>query len=267
MQGLMTTQFAVITGAGQGLGKSFATALAKRKINCILIDLPFKGLERLSQNLHNEYGICCEYYEADLTIQERVQEICNWINLNFDVFILINNAGIGGTKRFEQANADYLNSIIQLNITATILMVHYLLPNLKKQNQSYVLNVSSMAAFSPMGFKTVYPASKTFIHHFTRGLYQEMADTNVFFSVVNPGPMKTNPEISKRIDRQGFIARWCSQSPEQVAEISIRQLFKKDTLIMLNFINGLNWLLMKITPIWIRLPLMTRIIKRELINS
>jgi len=180
---------------------------------------------------------------------------------------LINNAGRGGTKRFDEAHADYLNSIIQLNITATTLMIHYLLPNLSEQSQSYVLNVSSIAAFSPMGFKTVYPASKTFVHHFTRGLYQEMADSNVFFSVVNPGPMKTNSEISKRIEKQGFLARYCTQSPEQVAEISIRQLFKKDTLIMLNMVNGLNWLLMKLIPIWIRLPLMTKIIKRELSHA
>jgi len=53
----MTTQFAVITGAAQGLGRSFANALAKRKINCILVDLPYKGLEQTADQLKAEYGI------------------------------------------------------------------------------------------------------------------------------------------------------------------------------------------------------------------
>ncbi|WP_449401654.1 SDR family NAD(P)-dependent oxidoreductase [Chryseobacterium wanjuense] len=61
-----------------------------------------------------------------------------------------------------------------------------------------------MAAFSPIGFKTVYPASKTFIHSFSRGLNEELRDTNVFVSVVNPGAMKTNPDVVSRIEKQGF---------------------------------------------------------------
>lgn len=87
---------------------------------------------------------------------------------------------------------------------ATSLLTHQLLPNLQKSSKAYVLNVSSLAAFSPIGYKTVYPASKAFIHSFSRGLYQELKDTNVFVSVVNPGPMKTNAEVSRRIEEQGF---------------------------------------------------------------
>jgi short-subunit dehydrogenase len=120
-----------------------------------------------------------------------------------------------------------------------------------------------MAAFSPMGFKTVYPASKAFIHHFSRGLYQELKSTNTFVSVVNPGPMKTNTDTSARIDKQGFLAQMGLLSPERVAQISIRQLFKKDAMIMLNWVNGVHWLLMKLIPIWLRLPLLTKVIERE----
>lgn len=122
-----------------------------------------------------------------------------------------------------------------------------------------------MAAFSPIGYKTVYPASKAFVHHFTRGLNEELKDTNVFVSVVNPGPMKTNEEVIKRITNHGALAKIGLLSPDKVAAISIRQLLKRDDMIMLNFGNGLSWLLMKIIPIWIRLPLMTRAVKKELL--
>jgi len=261
----MEPQFAVVTGASQGLGKAFAYELAKRKINCILIGLPFEGLEALSKTLTKEYGIICHFYEIDLTVNESVMEFTKWVNENHNVYMLINNAGVGGTNHFTSVSSDYLVNMIQLNITATILITHELLPNMMKQKQSYVLNVSSMAAFSPIGFKTIYPASKTFIHSFTRGLYQELADTNVFVSVVNPGPMKTNGEVTDRINKQSILAKLGLQTPAEVAKISIRQLFKKDTMIMLNTMNGFIWLLLRIVPIWIRLPLMTRFAKRELV--
>jgi hypothetical protein len=260
----MTKKYAVVTGASSGLGKAFAYELARRNIDMVLISLPNEGLDALAVNLR-EQGVEVATYETDLTELEKVKAAADWVNRHFRVFMLINNAGMGGTRRFLDAEPDYINRIIQLNVMSTSLLTRALLPNLMQQ-QSYVLNVSSMAAFSPMGYKTVYPASKAFVHHFTRGLYEELKHTNVFVSVVNPGPMKTNRDVTARINRQGWLGRLGLLSPEEVAAISIRQLFKRDTLIMLGFGNGLNWLLMKIIPIWVRLPLLTRAIARE-INS
>lgn len=259
----MAKRYAVITGASSGLGKAFAFELANRNINLVLVSLPDEGLPDMAATLR-KLGIEVSYFETDLTNHENILSLTNWINTTFDVFMLINNAGMGGTKRFLDADTAYLNNIIQLNVMSTSLITRALLPNLMQQRQSYILNVSSMAAFSPMGFKTVYPASKAFVHHFTRGLYQELKKTNVFVSVVNPGPMKTNQDVSARIERQGWLGKVGLLSPEKVAEISIRQLYRKDTLIMLGLGNGFNWLLMKIIPIWVRLPLLTKAIEREI---
>ncbi len=259
----MLKQYALITGASSGLGRAFAYELARKKINLILVSLKEEGLPELSDELVKQ-DIDVRFYETDLVIPENMIRMTEWVNQHFSVFMLINNAGIGGSRRFAEVDFNYLNRIIQLNVLATTAVTHALLPNLLQQEKGYILNVSSMAAFSPMGYKTVYPASKAFIHHFTRGLYQELRHTNVFVSVINPGPMKTNKEVSMRIDRQGVLARLGLLSPEKVAEIAIRQLYKRDTLIMPGIGNGINWLLMKIIPIWIRLPLLTRQIKREL---
>lgn len=260
----MKDRFAIITGAANGLGKAFALELSKRNINTILVDLSNTGLHQLCIDINNNYKSYSVYFEYDLTIKNNVVELANKINKKYNVNILINNAGVGGTNSFDKVHVDYINRIIQLNVMATSVLTHQILPNLKNQPQSYILNVSSMAAFSPMGYKTVYPASKVFIHYFTRGLFQELKNTNVFVSVVNPGPMKTNENVTKRINDQGFFGKLGLISPEKVAKISIRQLFKRDTMIMLNYTNGLNWLLMKLVPIYIRLPLLTRTIKREI---
>ena len=254
-------QFAVVTGASQGLGKEFALALARMKINVILVSLPDQNLPKLSREISETFGVHTQFYETDLSVKENVLELSSWINKLYSVTMLINNAGIGGTKKFIDASVHYINDIMQVNVVATSLLTHQLLPNLMAQSQSYILNVSSMAAFSPIGYKTVYPASKTFIHSFSRGLNEELKDTNVFVSVVNPGAMKTNDEITNRIEKQGYLGRLTLLHPEKVAKYCISQLLKKDSVIML---NGFSWALLKLIPVWIKLPLMSKAVKREL---
>lgn len=253
--------YAVVTGASQGLGKAFAENLASKNINVVLVSLPGQHLKELAQRLEESYPIKAHYYEVDLSVNENVMKLTEWLNRSFEIHVLINNAGLGGTKKFVDASPSYINTILQVNVAATSLITHQLLPNLLRQPKAYILNVSSMAAFSPIGFKTVYPASKTFIHSFSRGLHEELKDTNVFVSVVNPGAMKTNIDVCKRIEKQGILGKLTLLDPNKVAAYCIRQLFKKDSVIM---VNPISWLVMKILPIWIKLPLMTSAIKKEI---
>jgi len=255
------TEYAVVTRASQGLGRAFAYELAKNNIPLILMSLPGQELSELSSEISEQYGVPVFCYETDLSVKENVLDFAAWVNANFSVFMLINNAGTGGSRRFDEASAEYISKIIQVNVMATSLLTHQLLPNLKKVDKAYILNVSSMAAFCPIGYKTVYPASKAFVHSFSRGLCEELKSTNVFVSVVNPGAMKTSPEITRRIEKQGFLGKLTLLNPDAVAKYCIRQLLKRDTVIM---VNRISWLMLIILPIWIKLPLLTRSIKREL---
>jgi len=253
--------YAVVTGASQGLGKAFAKKLAEKHINLILISLPNQNLKEMSQEISSVYDVKVHYCEVDLSVYENVLDLTTFLNATFDIHILINNAGLGGTMRFLDASSHYINSILQVNVMATSHITHQLLPNLLRQPKAYILNVSSLAAFSPIGFKTVYPASKSFVHSFSIGLREELKDTNVSVSVVNPGPMKTNIDVSKRIEKQGFLGKLSLLEPEKVAEYCLKKLLKKDSVIM---VNPVSWFVMKIFPIWIKLPLMTNAIRKEI---
>ena len=252
--------FAVVTGASQGLGKAFALSLAEKRYNVILISLPNQNLEQLASYIKEKYAVKVFHYEIDFSSDTNVKSLAKYLNENYQISILINNAGTGGTKRIEDASLKYINTILQVNIKATTILIHQLLPNLKKQSKSYILNVSSMAAFSPLGYKTVYPASKAFIHSFSIGLSEELKESSVSVSVINPGPMKTNPEIVARIEKQGFMGKLSLLDPEKVAEYSLRKMFKGKTLILL---NPISWFFSILLPTSIKVPMMTRIIKRE----
>lgn len=253
--------YAVVTGASQGLGKAFAIHLAEKKINLILVSLPNQNLSALSLEISTNYNVKVKYYEVDLSVYENVLELTDALTTSFNIHILINNAGLGGTINFIKATPDYINAILQVNVMATSIITRQLLPNLLKQPKAYILNVSSMAALSPIGYKSVYPASKTFIHSFSVGLREELKHTKVSVSVVNPGAMKTNADVTKRIEKQGALGKLTLLDPNKVAKHCIIKLLKEKPIII---VNPLSWIVMKILPIWIKLPLMTNAIKREI---
>lgn len=258
------SSFALVTGASRGLGKELARELARWNYNLLLVSLEGEGLKEVAELIKTESGVEVYTFEANLSEPITVFRIAEWATSNFRVSILVNNAGIGGTKAFDEASPEYIDNIIQVNIRATSLITRLMLPELKNHPNSYILNVASMASFSPIAYKTVYPASKAFIWSFSRGLYEELKDTGVFVGVIHPGPMRTNPDVIKRINRQGILGKMGLISTDRMAKIAIRQMIKRDSLIIPGYLNKLNWLLIKIVPVWIRLPLLSCVVKREI---
>lgn len=256
--------YALITGAGKGLGKAFAEELAKRNYNVLLTALPGENLDTYCQYLSVKYSVDTDFIECDLTEKEEIMRVVCWVKENYLLSVLINNVGIGGTAEFEKAEASLIDTIIQLDIRATTLFTHELLPLLRTNETSWILNVSSMAAFTPLGYKTVYPASKDFVRFFSKGLYQELKGTGVFVSVVYPGPMTTHFDSMRRIIKQGTIAKMSVLSAQYTAKKTIENLFKKRTHIIIGNGNKFNRFLTRIIPVSLRCPMLTRIIWREI---
>jgi hypothetical protein len=258
----MTKSFALVTGASQGLGKAIALELANRRVNLLLSSLPGEGLPELAASLAAT-GIEVHYFETDLVKTENVLALSAWVNAQFDLQILVNNAGFGGTKRFADASPGYLLDMIQLNIMALALLTRQLLPNLTRRDKAFLLNVSSMAAFSPIGYKTVYPASKAFVRHFTLGLAAELRGTAIRVSAVYPGPMMTNDDTTRRILRQGLLGKIGLLTPETVAATAIKGMLRGQTTIVPGWTNWFNSLIMRLLPVKWKTELLTRAVSRE----
>lgn len=254
-------KFAVITGASKGLGKAFAQELARRKINLILISLPEENLKQFGLQLKSTHPIEVICFETDVTHTDKIVAITKEINENYQVFFLINNVGVGGSKKITEVELSYITTIIKTNIKATAVFTHQLLANLMNQDQSYILNISSLAALTPLPYKTVYPASKAFIRFFSKSLNLELKDTNTSVSLANLGPMPTNDDAKGRIDQHGFIGRLTLISPMDAARECVTKTFKRKKVIN---INRLSWLTLKIVPDWIKIPILTRAMKNDL---
>jgi len=255
--------YALITGACIGLGRAFSLELASRKCNLLLLALKDEGLSDFSEAIQRLYHVDVHYLEVDFTWSDALQKTALWIK-PFEIDMLINNAGIGGSDYFDKAAFTYIDAIIQINVRTVSLITHLLLPKLKKHDKAYVLNVGSMASFSPIAYKTVYPASKAFIYFFSRGLAEELKKERIQVCVFLPGPIKTNDEVSKRIDQQGYWVKAGLQTPEQLAAIAIRKLLKQRKVIIPGLINKINWVLIKLLPAAIRVPLVSNAVEHEI---
>jgi len=256
--------YTLITGASNGLGKEFAYEFAKRGNNLVLVSLPDEDLDKYCRDLEHRYSIKAFSYETDLTKEDSPAELANWVKDNFSVNILVNNAGVGGSKLFEVSSVEYLDKIIMLNIRALTLITRMMLSELKKHNPSYILNIASIAAFSPIPFKTVYPASKAFVYSFSRSLHEELKGSPVRISVISPGPIMTNSDTIKRINRMGFYGRFGLLSANRIAQISISSMFKGKDVIIPGILNKVNFFLIRAVPLRIRLYLLSRLIRKEI---
>ncbi len=258
-----TENYTVITGASQGLGKALAEQFARKDKNLILISLPGENLQTFKKDLGLKYSIEISVFELDLTDSKQLYNLCDELK-NYSIEILINNAGIGGTKAFLDATPAYIDNIVLLNMRSLVILTHQLLPQLKLQEQAYILNISSLAAFIPMPFKTIYPASKAFVYSFSRGLQTELKNTNVHVAVAHPGGMATNPDVAERIRSYNGLVSLSILSPEKTAEICIERLMKKEATIIPGKINRLSSILQRIIPINFQLNLIRTKIQKEL---
>jgi short-subunit dehydrogenase len=178
--------------------------------------------------------------------------------------MIINNAGFGGGSRFESSSPEFLDRMIQLNIRAVTFLIRLMIPELKRHDKAWIMNISSMAAFIPMPFKTIYPASKAFVYSFSRALSEELKNTGISVSVVNPGPIMTNVDVIRRFKSYGILSRMCLISAEQVASQSIRSMLSGKKVIIPGMLNKINRFLIKLIPDSLSLYLVSNLSRREL---
>jgi short-subunit dehydrogenase len=255
--------YTMITGASLGLGRSLALECASRGMNLVLVALPDEGLDQLRSRINALYSVDVQIFEGDLERESSLENLVNQL-AGIPINILINNAGKGGTYAIDHVPIQYVESLIALNILAPVYLTCRLIPELSKHSNSNILNVSSLMSQYPSPYKTVYPASKAFLFSFTRGLNEELRDTSITASVLLPGVMRTNHSVAARLQRQSFLGRNTCLEINKVAKITVDQMLKGRRVIVPGFFNKIIWLLMKVVPFTIGMPIMNRIYRREL---
>lgn len=256
--------YTLITGATGGLGKALAVECARRGMNLILFALPNNNVTALASALMEEFCIVAAGFELDLTDHSALEKTVRYITSQYKIDFVVNNAGIGGTSFIMDTSLEKLDAMIQLNIRSTVFLIRLLIPCLGQLGGGYILNVSSMAAFTPIAYKSVYPASKAFIVSFSLGLREELSSSGISVSVVCPGPIMTNSDSTRRILHQGLKARLSLLSASSLAAVAIEETLRGKVIIVPGVFNKLNHLLLSVLPSWFKLKVVSKQVKKEL---
>lgn len=233
-----TGRYALITGAGGGLGSAFALEAVRRGWSLLLVDLPGSGVKEMGERLARSFQVDVRTVPMDLADPQARRGLAAWIEeQGFEVDLLVNNAGTGVCSPFESAPLERLAGTVDVNVQALMQLTYLLLPWLKRQPRAAIINVASLAAFYPMPSMAVYAATKSFILSFSLAIRQELAGSSVTVSALCPAGMITNRETADQVAAQGFFGRITTWYPEQVAALAIRQAWRGRDVIIPGVIN------------------------------
>lgn len=178
----------IVTGGATGLGKCLAKQLhTKFNYKVIIVGRTLEKLIATTKEL-TETNYKCSYYVLDITNDDQVKVFINELQQNYEIYGLVNNAGIGIFGSFTQSTKEQLEMMLQTNVIGTYLLTKYILPSIK---EGFVMNIISTAGLVGKPNEALYCASKFALAGLTESLQKEYAYLPVHIQAVYMGGMDT----------------------------------------------------------------------------
>lgn len=210
---------ALITGASSGIGREFASILAREGYNLVLVVRSLHKITDLIEELDHEYQREVTAIEKDLSKETAAEEIVTAIKeRDITIDCLINNAGFGDYGFFHKSDIEKTREMMQVNMVAVTELTRLLLPAMVKKGSGAILNVASTAAFQPGPLMAVYYATKAYVLSFSEALANELQGTGVTVTALCPGPTNTQFEEQAALEESKLFKNIDLATPRDVAE-------------------------------------------------
>ncbi len=243
----------LISGGGSGIGKSLALCYAKKEVNLFLCGRNLEKLEK-AQKLCQKLGANVIIKSIDVRDNRIVKNWINEINKNFNIDLIIANAGISAGTAIDSESFKQVKEIFDTNIYGVINLIQPLIERMKERRSGQIAIISSLAGFRGLPSSPAYSASKAAVRVYGEALRGHLKKFNIKVNVVCPGYVKT-----AMTDKNEFPMPFIISS-EKCANIIKKGLAKNKSRIAFPWpFYLLVWLLTllsnKITdPIFSRLP-------------
>ena len=171
----------LITGSSQGIGKKIFEDLKEQN--------EVYTINRTDTGKNN--------FICDLSNLQEVQHLCNQLrNYHFDV--LINNAGGSYPKKFEDLTVEDITKRINLNFISPLLIIQSVVEKMKINKFGRIINISSVAAKTPVPYLHIYSSAKSALNSLTKSLAKCYKNLNITINSICPGAVETNSSIEGR---------------------------------------------------------------------
>lgn len=219
---------AVVTGAASGIGEQLAHALARRGSELALVDRDAERLEQVAKEVRSASGQPVTCYVTDLADDTATHTLGGQLAAAHpDTTLLINNAGVALGGTFEQVSEEEFDWLLAINLRAVITLTRALLPALRANPGSHLVNISSLFGLIAPPGQVAYATSKFAVRGFTEALRAELAG-DVGVTVVHPGGIRTRIAETARVAAtataaeeaagKAAFARLLTYPPERAAE-------------------------------------------------
>lgn len=244
------TQYALITGATSGIGYELAKLFAQDGYNLVLVartakDLSNVAAELSSLNVIEVTTIAKDLFEPDATFElyEEVKQKGIVVN------VLVNDAGQGQYGQFVDTDIQRQLEIIQLNISSLTALTYLFLKDMVERKEGKILQVASIASEIPGPWQAVYHATKAYVLSFSEAIRQEVKDTGVTVTALQPGVTDTDFFNKARMEQSKAVQDKSKMSdPADVAKDGYEALMKGDDKVVSGFGNKVQIAMSNIIP-------------------
>lgn len=225
--------WALVTGASSGIGKEFATLLAKQGFDLVLVARSQAALETLAGDLAAEFGVSTRIVIADFSAANAVDKVVDETQ-NLDIGLLVPCAGVDEMGLFLEKDYLPLEKMMRLNIDAPTQLAHTFGRKMATREKSGIIFVSSLFAYQGIPHFATYAATKAYILTLGEALTVEMAKNGIDVLTLSPGLTAT--PFAEGLKMNPSLVPMFAEKPAKVARVGINNLGRKATIVS-GFLN------------------------------
>ena len=177
----------LVTGCSTGIGLATATLFSEGDYQVIATARSPESSEELVE-LGKKDNVLLK--TLDVCDQESVDNLFNELN-DFDVDVLVNNAGVGGSGSVENESLDFAKNLMESNYFGALRMIQKVIPSMRSRRSGAIINVSSMAGRRPFALMSHYCATKYALNGLSESMAHELARFNIRVTLIEPGTVIT----------------------------------------------------------------------------